>query len=539
MGSSTNDASTHDSGGPSVDASTPHHDAMRGDAPEVKDAMTTSVDTGLGLDAGAPSDARATDGGLDGGGVSGTTVGFFTGVNALITDSVANLAPIGNVREYHDWLWLGNNNDDQPYPQTLYTPDLTSFGWDWDTFFSGLKAAGASGFPAVQGAASWVSNSAQPPATGSPTAAASYIAHGDTMFQIAARWGSTVVPTSALKLYAGQMTLAGADTVAYYEDYNEEDNVSGFTGDVYAAMASADYDGDQKRLGSNIGIKNADPNAKLVMGGLSGAYNGSETWVASITKFLDAARTWSTTNRGGSFPVDVLNVHYYSFGPGAPSPAVSPEADGVEGKLAAIVAYRDQYLPGLPVWWTEFGYDTFDQSPLHAPALGGNSAFIVQAQWLVRDLLAALAAGIERATVFELDDTCTPPAAACNTAFATAGLLANGSTPKASWYFLATFRARLLTTVYSGALSSGASDVSIYQFKDTTSSGGALVVWAPTSNATVHSGYSLTLPAGATSAKAVVLADQQQNGVESALTVAGGTVTLDVSETPTIVLYGM
>jgi hypothetical protein len=42
----------------------------------------------------------------------------------------------------------------------------------------------------------------------------------------------------------------------------------------------------------------------------------------------------------------VINVHDYSFGPGAPSPALSPEADGVQAKLAAVVAYRDPYLPG-------------------------------------------------------------------------------------------------------------------------------------------------------------------------------------------------
>jgi len=489
-------------------------------------------------EAGSGNDASMTDGGA----ARGTTVGSFVGVNGLITDSVANLAPIGVVREYHNWGWLGNNYDDQPYPHTLYTPNIPGFGWDWDSFFSGLKAMGVSGFPVVQGGAPWVSNSAIPPAQGSPTAAASYIAHGDTMFQIAARWGSAKVPDGELELEPGQTRSSGLGTVEYFEDFNEEDNVSGFTGDVYAAMASADYDGDQTRLGTTIGIKNADPNAKLVMGGLSGAYGGSTTWVQSITTFLDAARAWSTMNRGGSFPADVINVHYYSFGPGAPAPALSPEDDDVESKLAAIASYRDQNLPGKPVWWTEFGYDTYVSSPLHAPALGPNSAFIVQGQWLVRALLAALAAGIDRATVFELDDTCTPPAAACNTQFATCGLLAEmpdaGTAPKPSWYFLATFRARLQTMVYAGGPASGQADVKIAQFTDTQSAGGALVVWAPTSSATVHPGYTLALPGGAASATAVALVDKQQNGMATMLTPAGGAVTLDVSETPTIVLYG-
>jgi hypothetical protein len=505
-------------------------------------------DASAGADDGGGSDADtragdgstpSTDSGDAAGGAAAVTVGSFLGVNALITDSVANLAPIGVVREYHNWGWLGNNYDDQPYPQTLYTPDIPSFGWDWDSFFSGLQAMGVSGFPAVQGGAPWVSNSAVPPASGSPTAAASYIAHGDTMFQIAARWGKTKVSDGLLELESDQTRESGLGTVEYFEDFNEEDNATGFTGDVFAAMASADCDGDEGRLGATIGVKNADPGAKLVMGGLSGKYGSGSTWLTSITTFLDAARTWSAAHRTDkTFATDVVNVHYYSFGPGAPSPALSPEADGVEAKLAAVVAYRDQHLPGKPVWWTEFGYDTFASSPLHAPAIGVSSAFVVQGQWLVRALLAALQAGVARATVFELDDTCTPPASACSTQFATAGLLPMSGNPKPAWYFLATFRARLATYSYVGAPASGQTDVHLAQFADTQGSGGAMVVWMGTSTGATHAGYGLTLPGGAATAKAIALMDGNATGVETILTPAAGAVTVDVSETPTIVVYG-
>jgi hypothetical protein len=507
-------------------------------------AGASASGTTSGTAATGTSSAGSADGGADASAATGVAIATFVGVNGLIADSVTDLAPIGVVREYHNWGWLGNNYDDLPYPQTLYTPNIDDFGWDWDTFFSDLQSMGVTGFPAVQGAAPWVADGGVPPAEGSPTDAASYRAHGDTMFQIAARWGSTTVADSLLKLENDQTRVSGLGTVRYFEDYNEEDNATGFTGDVFAAMASADYDGDQQRLGTTIGVKNADPNALLVMGGLSGAYGKGQTWIDSITTFLDAMRTWSAAHRGGSFPADVINVHYYSFGPGAPAPALSPEDDGVQAKLAAVVAYRDANLPGKPVWWTEFGYDTFAGSPLHAPALGSNSAFVVQGQWLVRDLLAALAAGIERATLFELDDTCTPPDTSCNTQFATAGLLPlpSGTTPKAAWYFLAAFRARLQTMVYRGETASGAADVRIASFGDTaggtSGTGGALVVWSPTSTANVHTGYALALPAGAGTATAVALADQQANGVASALSPQGGSVTLDVSETPTIVLYG-
>jgi hypothetical protein len=384
-----------------------------------------------------------------------------------------------------------------------------------------------------------MNDSAIPPvlAGADPTLAASYVAHADAMFQIAARYGSVAVPDAKLKLQPTQTRLSGLGTVQYFEDFNEEDNAAAFTPAAMAAMASADYDGDQKKLGDTFGVKNADPTAHLVMGGLSGAYPSSK-WQASITTYLDGMRAWAAANRGGSFPADVVNVHYYSFAPAAGQAAPSPEADQVQAKLAAIVAYRDQYLPGKQVWWTEFGYDTYAQSPLHAPALGSNTAFIVQGQWLVRAFLAALAAGIDRATLFELDDTCNIADSTCDAAqqFTTCGLVDGTGTKKASWYFVAAFRARLATMVFTGNPASGQADVSIASFADTAGPGGALVVWSPTSSANVVSGYALTLPAAATTAKAVALADQQQNGVETSLTPAGGKVSLDVSETPTIVL---
>jgi hypothetical protein len=327
--------------------------------------------------------------------------------------------------------------------------------------------------------------------------------------------------------------------VTYYEDFNEEDNAAGFTGDVFAAMASADCDGDEGRLGATIGVKNADPSARLVMGGLSGKYGSGTTWIDSITTFLDAARTWSATHRTDkTFATDVVNVHYYSFGPGAPSAALSPEDDHVESKLAAVVAYRDQHMPGKPVWWTEFGYDTFGGSKLHAPALGSNSAFVVQGQWLVRDLLAALAAGVERATVFELDDTCTPPASACNTQFATAGLIDMSGTRKAAWYFLATLRSQLASYGYVGTVAGSKPGVMVAGFANTRGTGGAFVVWMGTSNASTTTGYGLALPAGSTTATSVALTDGQMGGVATKLTPSGGMVTIDVTETPVIVLYG-
>jgi hypothetical protein len=54
--------------------------------------------------------------------VEGTPIGSFTGVNGLIADDPANLAPLGWVREYHNWGWICDNYAAGPaYPGMLYT----------------------------------------------------------------------------------------------------------------------------------------------------------------------------------------------------------------------------------------------------------------------------------------------------------------------------------------------------------------------------------------------------------------------------------
>ncbi|MEO8876705.1 MAG: hypothetical protein ABI461_14025 [Polyangiaceae bacterium] len=505
----------------------------------------TPTDDGGGADGTTVGDGQSPSDGSrllpDGGIASAKTVGSYVGVNGFIDDPIADLAPIGIVREYHNWGWIADNFAASPaYPDLRYT-FMNFNGWDWDVYFAALVDAGVSGFPAVQGSVPWLAASAVPPVAAGADAGASvsYVAHADAMFQIAARYGSTKVDDSKLRLSTSpaQTHVSGLGTVQYFEDFNEEDNAAAFTPAAMAAMASADEDGDQGRMGASFGVKQADPNAKLVMGGLSGKYPPGNVWLTSITDYLDGMQAWANTHRGGDFPADVINVHYYSFpiaGPGTTGPALSPEADHVKDKLADVIAYRDAHLPGKPVWWTEFGYDSDKDSSLGAPQLKGNSPMIVQAQWLVRDLLAGLAAGIDRATLFELDDT--GPVAAGT--FVTCGLKTapKPGTRKPSWYFVATFRARLATMTYVGEQTSGDPNVMIYEFRDTISGGGALVIWAPTSDATVVAGYTLSLPNGAKTAKSVTLADQQQNGVEAPLTVAAGKVTLDVSETPTIVL---
>ncbi len=216
--------------------------------------------------------------------VTGTQIKDFTGVNANIADPVDNLTPLGWVREYHNWGWICDNYASGPaYPGMLYT-FMNFNGWDWDMYFQGMQAAGVEAFPAVQGGVPWIQNGAIPPIAGGAdkTKAASYIAHGDTMYQLAARYGAVQVPDANLKLKANQTRVSGLGTVHYYEDFNEQDNAAGFTGDAFAAMASADYDGDQKRQSATpSGSRTQIPMRKRPRHGWSlGEVSDDAGWVA-------------------------------------------------------------------------------------------------------------------------------------------------------------------------------------------------------------------------------------------------------------------
>ncbi len=518
---------------------------------------TTSTDAsnrdgGSSEDAPSASDADVQDH------VVPATLGDFIGVNAFIDDPTDKLAAVGNVREYHDWQWTDGNGDTSypGYPNNQNSFSLFGGSWDWDTYYGDLKAKGVFGYPVIQQGVPWLANGAVPPvpADASTSAPASYAAHADEMFQYAARYGSTRVADGLLKLAAGQTRLSGLGLLEYIEDFNEEDAwwVLGngqpvFSPEVYAAMASADCDGDQGRMGKTLGMKNADPNMKCVMGGLSGKGTPNTVWEQSIETYLDGMRAWATAHRAGDFPADVVNVHYYSFGPDSsgtanPRPAVSPEDDHVKDVMARLRAYRDANLPGKELWLTEFGYDTDPQSVLHAPALGSNSAEIVQGQWLLRYYLAVLAAGFDRAFLFVSRDSCAEGDASCSTQFDTSGVATVGDagatgpwTPKPAYYFIATLRSRLASFAWRGEVPSGNPGVTVYTFKDTTSPRGAYVVWSPTSSASVVHAFALAT-GSATQATAVLLADQSPTGTESTLTPTGGAVSLEVTETPTIVL---
>jgi hypothetical protein len=152
-----------------------------------------------------------------------------------------------------------------------------------------------------------------------------------------------------------------------------------------------------------------------------------------------------------------------------------------------------------------------------------------------------MGSGIDRAFLFVSRDNCTGSASACPTndvQFSTSGVLTQkgDEQPKTAWYYLATVRARLGTMRYAGTAPSGKPNLDIARFYDAAANQGAYVLWMATSDGSVSNGYALALPGAISSATTVALTAGSASGTATPATVSNHAVTVDVSETPTLVL---
>ncbi|MFK7907373.1 MAG: hypothetical protein AB8B69_19720, partial [Chitinophagales bacterium] len=472
-------------------------------------------------------------------------MGQLIGLNTFIDDPIGRIEAAGFVREYHSWVWdEGNHQPDyEGYPNNKIAWNPGAVEWNFDLYYQNLHQLGITTSPVLKGNVPWLLPSnyyelmSKPIAENeSATQPASYTEHADYLFQFAARYGSNRLMSKSLKLRADQERLTGLGYIRYVENWNEydawwKDRKVYFEPAEYAAMASADYDAHQGKLGKAIGVKNADTNMKMVMSG---------TTTAEL-KHIEALKEWADEHRGGSLPFDVINVHHYSNDKGGQfhknSIGVSPEADKLRERMERLVAYRNRFFPDKEVWITEFGYDTHPESPQRAPKIASYSQEEVQGQWLVRSYLAIAAAGIERAAMYMLRDVNADNALQ----FQTSGLVSTkelGYQAKASWYYVFTLKNRLKNMVFEREIESGDTRVMIYRFQNPNdASKAAYVLWSPTSDGTKLNDFTLQIKKGERYATLVELKKGDRDGVEKALKVnSKEIVKVNVSERPVIVL---
>lgn len=443
------------------------------------------------------------------------------GVNAFVDDPMQVSKVGGTIREFHNLSFTYKNG------KNYFAPSVNG-AWNFDAYYADMHARGIDVLPCIQGTTFDLSGEPGTEQTdefsgnelpipfgadrGDP---ASYAQHASVMFNYAARYGGAKVDASRLSLGGGQEAKTGLGYLTYYENFNEQNKdwegaKSYFTPYEFAAMCSADYDGHEGALGQNFGLKNADPQAKLVMGGLVGR---------NVIEYVALMKFWFEHNRADrTFVPDVINLHYYSD-------SACPESSAFTEEVLSLKAWTDANLPGVEIWVTEFGAnipkseisDTKSETFLEAK---GNAT--------VRQFLLGEAAGMDRMTMFMLRDTAWG-------VYEDDGLVTQKGEwkTKPAWHYMYGARNALSGTVFGAALETG--DLYVYRFLDTAGTGKEVYcLWTPELPGGAARTYSLKT-GSKKSARLTELRHGYAEGVHSGLTIEGGAVTVSVSARPVFV----
>lgn len=358
-------------------------------------------------------------------GVNGFEWDFYDTSNADKIDEkkMKAMKSFGGFRHYIDWEKLEASEGNYTFNPTF------NGGWNYDAVYQRCKLEGIEVLACIQTAPDWLvntyplaerDNNVTPVKYGkSVTDPASYIEQARVAFQYAARYGSNAnVDKTLVSVYSKprwtfdnvNVVKIGLGVVKYIECGNERDKSwkgrkAYQTAREHAANLSAFYDGHKNTMGPGVGIKNADPNMKVVMSGLSFA---KPDYVRGM---IDWCKEFRGYNADGSVNLcwDVVNYHLYadnanSTQSGTSTRGVAPEVS-IAGKIAKdFVQMAHEYLNDMPVWITELGYDLNQGSPLKAIPIGNKSASITQADWALRSSLMYNRLGVERSFFYEVYD---------------------------------------------------------------------------------------------------------------------------------------
>ncbi|MDD6279976.1 MAG: hypothetical protein PUA81_09360, partial [Oscillospiraceae bacterium] len=443
---------------------------------------------------------------------AGGTVGF----NAFIDDPMTAICAAGNVREYHNLNWLIDSDGKIKFTQG-------SWG-DMDSYYAAMKAQNINIIPCFQGGSSYIYGSSDYPEIAVPKGAdaldpASYTLHAQAMYQVAARYGSNPnVDPDTLNTADSKEAVSGIGLLSALENCNEPNKSWSGKANYYtpyelAAMCSADYDGHEDTI-SNAGVKNADPNFKLAMGGLVGT--------STMLDYLTEMKLWFDYNRSdGKFAVDIINVHI--------SPNnYNPEDSSFSETIQTLQNWIRENAPGTELWISEY------EVPMNDCVTEGvdnheNELFQLKyAQRVARTCLIALKNDVDRITKFQLRDEASG-------AYADSGLVTQKGAwdKKTAWYHISCMTSVLENSDFYADLSDD--EVSIYRFKDRITGEFIDCVWSPTNEGMVINDVSLS----SEDAAYVYLTEPSQyaEGTTKKLEITEGKICVDITETPVYITY--
>ena len=465
--------------------------------------------------------------------------------NAMVIDTARMRAAqsFTGLRHYMDW-----QKPESIEGKYTFSP-VHSGGWNYDTLYAACKAKGITVLACLKTLPDWMQASYPtnmrdaenvPLRYGKDfSEPASYLEQARVAFQYAARYGSntqvnralvTVDPSQRWTNDQINVVKIGLGLVKYIECDNERDKwwkgrKAYQTGREYAANLSAFYDGNMGKLGPAIGVKTADPNMVVVMGGLASANTDYVRGMVDWCKEFRGYKADGTVN----LCWDVINYHLYAndarYQPNNwPSTGVAPELSTNDSVANAFIQMAHQYVGDLPVWMTETGYDINQGSPDKAIPVGNRTALQTQGDWILRTALQYAKSGIQRAFFYEMydDNPCS------GGPYATSGLLNDNMTRRPSADFLYQTNKQFGNYTYLQTLSS---DPVVDKYVNGPATMYAL--WVPDEKGRTAT-YNLNL-AGTDTALIYTLQQGQDSMAVQKIATVNGYVTINVTETPVFV----
>ncbi|BDR59050.1 hypothetical protein XA3_14910 [Xylocopilactobacillus apicola] len=431
------------------------------------------------------------------------TMDKFMGMNGKHITSNTIFEAGGTFREYHKWHYNADREDG--FKSIFSRGDITQM-WglydgskNFDGYFNSLNKLGIDTLITLENSTSKYYPDEDPEMQHKPginTAQdttpnfagadrndpASFIDHAEAMYNFGARYGSNkniTINDVVVSENESAKDLWGQNTVKYFENWNEPNSVwearrKWFVASEFAAMTSGDYDGHRGTLknakGRKVGLKNADPNATFVLGGLAG----------NNIDYIKGMQFWYQNNRQDNiFPADVINMHQYQE-------KHYPEDTDFKEELVKTVDYVQRYLTtdGKPreVWLTEFGYDTY-QGPFKPQSANQAPSLTAQSNWNIRTFLIASSAGISRAHMFMDVDPAVDNNEWSVGGDLTAGMARNakmGNTRKPSYYSMYATKTALTDYVFDAVIEEKKNDVYVYRYRNIKNGRYTYAIWSPT-----------------------------------------------------------
>lgn len=326
------------------------------------------------------------------------------------------------IRHYMDWGKLESSEGVFSYNPTL------SGGWNYDAIYERCKAANIEVLADLKTIPEWMKetypadqqdNENVPVRFGKDFAdPLSYIEQAKIAFQYAARYGSnTNVDPALLSVHTTPRWFGdtpnsvkiGLNLIKYIECDNERDKWwkgrKGYqTAREYAANLSAFYDGHKNTMGTAVGVKNADPNMKVVIAGL---VTGSDY----VKGMVDWCKQFRGYKADGSVNLcwDIVNFHLYtddasSSQSGTSTRGAAPEVTNANTILDKFIEVSHDVSQDMPVWITEAGYDVNQGSPLKAIPIGNKTAMETQGDWILRTSLFSARHGVSKVFFYQMYD---------------------------------------------------------------------------------------------------------------------------------------